>query len=154
MCVKAILITIIKIKRTAGEDPFQAHCAHLALWGWGRWEVGRRERLSLAWASAFQRRLLKMTVPGACGLLRTPLYFHTCTYSHSVSYLKAFIHLFNKCLLSIYHVPGTVLDAETQQVIKLNEKQSKEGKQNKATKTKTLSPCTSHSIAQDRQEIR
>lgn len=146
LCVKVILITIIKIKRTAGEDLFQAHCAHLVLWGWGRWEVGRREHLSLAWASAFQRRLLKMTVLRACGLLRTLLCFHTCTYSHSVSYLKAFIHLFNKCLPSTYHVPGTVLDAEIQQVVKLNEKQNKEGKQ--------MSPCTSHSIAQDRQKIR
>lgn len=73
LCVKAILIAIIKMKRTAGEDPFQAHYAHLALWGCGKWEGGRRESLSLAWASAFQRRVLNMTVPGACGLLRTPV---------------------------------------------------------------------------------
>lgn len=40
MCHKAVLITIMKIKRTAGGDPFWAHYAHLELCGWGRWAAG------------------------------------------------------------------------------------------------------------------
>lgn len=111
LCHKAILITIIKTKKTAGENPFWSHHAHLALWSGGKWEVGGREHMPLTWASTFQMKVLKIRVSVACRIRRTPDFFHRCTHRHSVSCLEAFIHLFNKCSPRISNVPGTVLGA-------------------------------------------
>lgn len=73
--------------------------------------MGGREHVSLAWASKFQMRTLRMTVPIADGVLRTRLCFPRLMCSHSGNYVNTFIHLFKECSLSVYYMPGKVLGA-------------------------------------------
>lgn len=37
--------------------------------------------------------------------------FHRCIHRHTISYLKAFVHVFKKYSLSVDNVPGTVVEA-------------------------------------------